>query len=313
MTIVLSPADWQPTCTRKGIMKILLAVDETPASQLAIEEIASRPWPEGTVVEVLTVVEQGQMWSMSETLESAYHLATDLVTKSTAFLRAAGIPSHGNVATGDPKSVILERADDTKPDLIVVGSHRVNQFTHFFLGNVAAHTLRHAEASVAVVRPRLDAAVQARRVLLATDGSAYSEIAARAIAARPWPVRTEVRILSVVEVILPTIHALFEPPFVHSGEVQKLREEALARAQKAVADAAAILAPTGLDVSESVSVLLDGTKDVILHEARDWWADWIFLGSHGRRGARRFLMGSVSESLAAQATCSVEVVRTRAN
>jgi len=294
-------------------MKILLAVDETAASQLAIEEIAGRPWPEGTSVEVLTVVEQGQMWSMSETLESAYHKSTELVEKSTGVRRACGLPSHGNVATGDPKSVILERADDTKPDLIVVGSHRVNPLTHFFLGNVAAHTLRHAECSVSIVRARLDAAVVARKILLATDGSAYSEIAAHAIAGRPWPARTQVRILSVVEVVLPTIHALFEPPFAHSGEVKKLREDALIRAQKAVADAAAIIAPTGLEVSESVSVLIEGTKDVILHEANEWGADWIFLGSHGRRGARRFLMGSVSESIGAQANCSVEVVRARAN
>ena len=293
-------------------MKILLAIDETPASEVAVEEVAGRPWPEGTTVELLTIVEQGQLWAMSETLESAYHQAKDLVEKATAILRMCGINAHGNIATGDPKTVILERAEDTRPDLIVLGSHRVNPLTHFFLGNVAAHTLRHAECSVAIIRPRIDEAVQARKILLATDGSAYSEVAAYAIANRPWPPRTQVRILSVVEVVLPTIHALFEPPFVHSGEVQKLREEALTRAQTAVTRAQAILASAGLDVSESVSVLLDGTKDVILHEARDWGADVLFIGSHGRRGAQRILMGSVSEALAAQATCSVEVVRSRA-
>jgi nucleotide-binding universal stress UspA family protein len=293
-------------------MKILLAVDETPASQLALEEVAGRPWPDATSIEVLSVVEQGQMWSMSETLESAYHQASELVERSTALLRSAGLQCHGNIATGDPKSVILERADDTRPDLIVLGSHRVSTLTHFFLGNVAAHTLRHADCSVSIVRPRQGEALEARKILLATDGSSYSAVAAFAIASRPWPVRTEVRVLSVVEVVLPTIHALFEPPFVKSGEVQKLRSEALARAQKATSDAAAILAEAGLTVTESVSVLLDGTKDVILHEARDWGADWIFVGSHGRRGTQRFLMGSVSEAIAAQATCSVEVVRARA-
>jgi nucleotide-binding universal stress UspA family protein len=294
-------------------MKILLAVDETPASQIAVEEVAARPWPDGTNVEVLSVVEPGQMWSMSETLESAYHQASDLVEKSTALLRSGGLHARGNIATGDPKTVILERADDTHPDLIVLGSHRVSALTHFFLGNVAAHTLRHADCSVSIVRPRPGESPEARKILLATDGSPYSAIAAYAIASRPWPVRTEVRILSVVEVVLPTIHALFEPPFVKSGEVQQLRADALTRAQKAIADAAAILAPSGLQVTESLSVLLDGTKDIILHEARDWGADWIFAGSHGRRGTQRFLMGSVSEAIAAQATCSVEVVRARAS
>ena len=122
---------------------------------------------------------------------------------------------------------------------------------------------------------------------------------------------SEVRVLSVVEVVLPAMHALFDPPFVQSDEVQRLRVEAVARAQKAVSDAVAILAPSGLAVSETISVLLDGTKEVILQEALDWGADWLFVGSHGRQGAERLLMGSVSEAIAMQANCSVEVVRAR--
>ena len=290
-------------------MKILLAIDETPASEVAVEEVAGRPWPEATTVELLTVVEPGQMWAMSETLESAYELAKTGIENATAILRVCGLPAHGYVATGDPKTVIVERAADSKPDLIVTGSHRVNALTHFFLGNVASFTLRHANCSVSIIRPRRDDAVHARKLLLATYGSPYAEAAARAIAARPWPVRTEVRILSVVEVILPTMHALFEPPFIQSDEVQALRADALTRAQNAVAAAETLLAPAGLEISESISVLLDGTKDVILAEANSWGADCIFVGSHGRHGAQRLLMGSVSEAIAQQAACSVEVVR----
>ncbi|MFN0105360.1 MAG: universal stress protein [Bryobacteraceae bacterium] len=293
-------------------MNILLAVDDTPASLLAVEEVAGRPWPHDTSVEVLTVVEQGTLWGMSETLEAAYRHSSELVDRTLALLGNGGLQARSHMATGDPKTVIRERAEDTKPDLIILGSHRVSALTHFFLGNVAAHTIRHVACSVAIVRARMGERHEARKILLATDGSVYAEAAARAIAERPWPARTEVRILSVVEVILPTMHALFEPPFVHSDEVQKLREEAMARALKAVATAEAILAPSGLIVSESISVLLDGAKNVILHDAKDWGADWIFVGSHGRHGAERFLMGSVSEAIAAQAECSVEVVRSRA-
>ncbi len=294
-------------------MKLLLAVDDTPASLLAVEEIAGRPWPDGTAVDVLTVVEQGPMWAMSETLEAAYDHSRELLDRTLELLHEAGLPAQGNVATGDPKTVIVERAADTKPDLIVVGSHQVSKLAHFFLGNVAAYTLRHASCSVAIVRMRQGAGVAARRILLATDGTPYARAAAQAIASRPWPARTGVRILSVVEVILPTVHALFEPPFVNSDEVRHLREEALRRAQDAVTAATEILAPTGLAISESVSVLLDGAKDVILHEAQEWGADWILLGSHGRHGAERLLMGSTSETITAQAACSVEVVRASAN
>ena len=284
--------------SNRSNMNILLAVDESSASQIAIEEVAGRPWPEATTVEVLTVVETGQV-------------SNGVNDAAVALLRDAGLRALGKVAAGDAKAVIAARAEAMRPDLIVVGSHRPSALTDLFVGNVAVHTLRHAGCSVAIVRARLDDGLIPRKILLAVDGSAYAEAAARAIAERPWPARSEVRVLSVVEVVLPAMHALFDPPFVQSDEVQRLRVEAVARAQRAVSDAVAILAPSGLAVSETISVLLDGTKEVILQEARDWGADWLFVGSHGRQGAERLLMGSVSEALAMQANCSVEVVRAR--
>ena len=279
-------------------MNILLAVDESSASQIALEEVAERPWPEATTVEVLTVVEAGQV-------------SNGVNDAAVVLLRDAGLRALGKVAAGDPKAVITARAEVMRPDLIVVGSHRASALTDLFVGNVAVHTLRHSGCSVAIVRARLDDGLIPRKILLAVDGSPYAEAAARAIAERPWPARSEVRVLSVVEVVLPAMHALFDPPFVQSDEVQRLRVDAVARAQRAVSDAVAILAPSGLAVSETISVLLDGTKEVILQEARDWGADWLFVGSHGRQGAERLLMGSVSEAIAMQANCSVEVVRAR--
>ena len=279
-------------------MNILLAVDESSASQIALEEVAERPWPEATTVEVLTVVEAGQV-------------SNGVNDAAVVLLRDAGLRALGKVAAGDPKAVITARAEVMRPDLIVVGSHRASALTDLFVGNVAVHTLRHSGCSVAIVRARLDDGLIPRKILLAVDGSVYAEAAARAIAERPWPARSEVRVLSVVEVVLPAMHALFDPPFVQSDQVQRLRLEAVARAQRAVSDTVAILAPSGLAVSETISVLLDGTKEVILQEALDWGADWLFVGSHGRQGAERLLMGSVSEAIAMQASCSVEVVRAR--
>jgi nucleotide-binding universal stress UspA family protein len=55
--------------------------------------------------------------------------------------------------------------------------------------------------------------------------------------------------------------------------------------------------------------LLISVDEVILEEARRWDADLIIVGSHGRRGFKRFLLGSVSEAVAMKAHCSVVVVR----
>ncbi len=50
-------------------------------------------------------------------------------------------------------------------------------------------------------------------------------------------------------------------------------------------------------------------KDAIIDTAQDWRADLIVVGSHGRRGLSRFLLGSVSQAVVAHAPCSVAVIR----
>ena len=63
----------------------------------------------------------------------------------------------------------------------------------------------------------------------------------------------------------------------------------------------------GLKVIAALEV--GDAKSRILDVAEEWHADLIVLGSHGRKGVNRFLMGSVSEAVARHACCSVEIVR----
>ena len=52
-------------------------------------------------------------------------------------------------------------------------------------------------------------------------------------------------------------------------------------------------------------------KSVLVEAATSWPADLVMMGSHGRRGLARFLMGSVSEGVSRVSPCSVEIVRKR--
>ena len=67
----------------------------------------------------------------------------------------------------------------------------------------------------------------------------------------------------------------------------------------------------GAALEISSKVIEGHTLTEILDEAASWEADLIVLGSHGRRGLRRFLLGSVSNAVASHADCSVEIVRRR--
>jgi nucleotide-binding universal stress UspA family protein len=167
----------------------------------------------------------------------------------------------------------------------------------------------HAPCSVEIVRTQPGKPPGVHKILLATDGSEFSERAARSIAERPWSPGTEIEVLSVVELQVGSAQALLEPPYVDSAQLEPMREGAMKRAQTAVATAVEILSKTFPKASESISVLLSGPKSVIIEEADKTGADLIVLGSHGHRGIERFLLGSVSEGVALHAHCSVEVIR----
>jgi nucleotide-binding universal stress UspA family protein len=290
-------------------MKILLAIDCSEASDAAIREINARPWPAGTSVDVLTVTEPAHFWAAIPRLdEEVARRAADYVDQVAEELRAEGFQASSLVLPGDPKAEIIDHATKTDADLILVGSHGHSALERFVMGSVAKAVVGFAPCSVEVVRARNRASEEGMRVLLATDGSESAQLAAQSIAQRPWPTGTEVRILSVVEFILPTWQVTLEPP-IDAAEMEALREQAMKRSQDAIQSAGQAIADAGLKTSESISVLVATPKEVILDEANAWGADLIVLGSHGRRGITRFLLGSESEAVATHAKCSVEVVR----
>ncbi len=280
-------------------MNILLAVDSSPASEIAVHEVAARPWPPVSAVHVVTVMEG----------ESDPD-AIKLVQHAVAHLRGRGIEATPVLFSGDPKTLLLDHALEMRADFVVVGSHGAGAVKRFFLGSIAEDLVRSAPCSVEIVRAagRTDASRGAMRVLLATDGSKSSEIAARSISQRPWPAGTEVRLLSVVEYALPTVQVTLEPP-LNVEEMESLREIAMKRSQDAITAAEEILAGAGVQTSESISVLVESPKEAILEEASQWGADLIVVGSHGYSGITHLLLGSVSEAVAMNALCSVEVIR----
>lgn len=141
------------------------------------------------------------------------------------------------------------------------------------------------------------------RVLISTDGSTCSEAALRAALERPWPEGSHFRVLTVIE--HPAIS------YVSSGDVmlnyETMMDAARESFQSVVDRAVARLNEAGLTAS---GLIREGTAaEEIIDEAKEWGADLILVGTHGRRGVSRFLLGSVAQKVAAHASCSVEIVR----
>jgi nucleotide-binding universal stress UspA family protein len=139
------------------------------------------------------------------------------------------------------------------------------------------------------------------KILLALDDSKSSERALEKIAQHFRCEKSEVRILHVLQPI-----SLSAPPQMASGYAPEL--EALAKpAKELLARAAKSLSDAGF---KAETLLREGdVRETILDIAQEWKADLIVIGSHSRHGARRFLLGSVTESVARHAPCSVQIVR----
>src|SRR5512140_1039755 len=133
-------------------MKILLAVDASPASKVALEVVAKRPWPIGSRVEVLTVVNSLEPWALAEIVEEMKAHAHQFVDSAAMHLHLQGLAAEGAVGEGDPKHVILEHAAAMGADLIVVGAYGMSALEQFFLGGVSKAVLRFAPCSVEIVR-----------------------------------------------------------------------------------------------------------------------------------------------------------------
>jgi nucleotide-binding universal stress UspA family protein len=146
-------------------MKVLLAVDGSPCSDRAVDEIGRRPWPAGSEIKVLTAFElpiptMPEAWAASpdyfEELDlAAANQARSIVDRAAANLRAT-LGSDARITAesvpGPPRVVILEEAQKWGADLIVLGSHGYRAWERFLLGSVSQSIVSHAKCSVEVVR-----------------------------------------------------------------------------------------------------------------------------------------------------------------
>jgi len=294
-------------------MKVLIAIDSSPSSERVLEEAAARPWPADTNFSAVHVVDLQRFAKLPMLVEDAKREGERAVTAGVEKLSRSGHTTLPEVIVGFPRRAISEYAKEWHADLIMVGSHGRSAIGRFLLGSVAQAVLRTAPCSVEIVRTGASGAAPSHpmRILLATDGSDCSVGAAHSVAKRPWPAGTVIKVLSVEELMVfenqMTASSL---SYVYPASlIEELVQDANDRASSALETAKGILLRAGMMVVSDPSAPVGEPRGVILDAAKSWQADMIVLGSHGRRGMDRLLMGSVSEAVAIHAHCSVEVIR----
>ena len=145
-----------------------------------------------------------------------------------------------------------------------------------------------------------------RRIVVAIDGSPTSKLALRAAVKLAKNLRSELRIVFVVDVLA----LVAETPY----QMTEFEESARRAGDLVLKQAAAMARKAGIEaeaVRLEVQTLHDRIADEISQDAKRWRADLVVIGSHGRRGLSRLFMGSVAESLARIAPSPVLLIRGR--
>lgn len=144
------------------------------------------------------------------------------------------------------------------------------------------------------------------KVIVAIDDSDFSSAALESVAFRSWSQDTEFLVISVVEPDVPAYanwHTSYVPLI---GNAQSELLNSCAELLEEKVNFLKERLPGHLITGK---VLEGNIRDSIVKQATDWGADFIVMGSHGRTGFNKFLLGSVAESIVAKAPCSVEIIR----
>jgi len=290
-------------------MRILLAVDGSNSSDAVIQEATNRPWPTRSEFNVVTVLDPFFFTRAPGLLDEAKKNALQGLKEQAKPLPDAGWVVSENIVLDNPRHALARVAKEWKADLIMLGSHGRGAVGRLLLGSTARAVLRHAECSVEIVRrarpERLPYSQDGMRVLIPTDGSEHAEDALESVANRPWPTNSEFRIIAVPE--YPVLAG--EYPYYPPEQVTDLVTTSRNHASESAIAGEALLVKAGLRTSREVTEPKDTPAHAILAAAENWKTDLIVMGSHGRRGFDRLILGSVSEAVALHAGCSVEVVR----
>lgn len=314
-------------------MKIFIAYDGSEAADTAIDSMRRAGLPnEGVEALVMSV---GEVWLPPETAddddmfppvappglkEARQHAENVMQAARDAAKRGAErvqqIFSRWHVTpeaqNGSPAFELLNRAQEWKADLIVVGSHGHTAISRFVLGSVSQKILTEASTPVHVGRMETGTGTSGERIVIGVDGSAGSRAAVKAAARRNWTDGSELRILVADDALKGSPIWLLIPPVKEFIDEVRAEEQTHSErlALEAVKELRARLKNDKITVSSVVET--GDPKRVLVKHAEEFGADCIFTGATGfSNRLERLVLGSVSSAVAARATCSVEIVRER--
>ena len=283
-------------------MKTLLAVDGSDNAYEAVHVMKYLARAEElTLLHALDVPRPAYPMMVPEVAEELYRSLEQsmredgerLLDRVQSLLPMHAGPSTKQLRIGSPAEVIVATAEEQKADLIVMGARGLGPIKERLLGSVSHRILTLAPCATLIVNGPVKAM---KNILLPLQGLSDAEAAIRFLQLKPFHDPVEITLLTV----LPST----QPPWpVEAAAAETLEKQALESARGYIESVTERLRALGYQ-AQGTAVL--GTPSaMILQEACNLRSDLILMGTSGRQGITRFVLGSVSHALLHKMPCPV--------
>ncbi|MFA7381962.1 MAG: universal stress protein [Desulfurivibrionaceae bacterium] len=276
--------------------KILVAYDGSPSAQNALSLASQLAREDKSWIKVLAVVPpyQGdlELIGVSEIKEAITGPGQELLAEARHMADREGVHILTNLEQGEPYEQIVHVAEEENCDLIIMGRRGKSKVERALIGSVTARVIGHTAKDVMVIPE--NGKLSWENILLATDGSAFCDNAL----ARALEIAQERKgRLNAVSVVY-TNDEFYAVGQEVMRELYQEADKVLDKVRKWAGD---------LGVQAELFVRDGEPHQAITDLAAEISASLIVMGSHGRKGLTRLLMGSVTERVIGYAECPVLV------
>lgn len=292
-----------------NIRKLLVGTDTSRASEVAVTQAAAlakhlgadmilmyvgiKPETEHDVPAMFATSAE-----MKRLAEAMYRRDVRAVDALIERARSIGVAVERRIVDGDPASALVDAAVELDADLVVAGTHGRTGIDKFLLGSVADRIVHSSTRPVMVARDSdSDPVAGYRRILVPTDFSATAHAAAELALA-----------VASADAELTLLHCWRLPTGVSSGPASVVDPIVRSVEREIRSEGQQLIATLGAAATVVFKTVRKPPEQGVSEALDDGEFDLVVIGSQGRTGLARFLLGSVATATLHNAQCSVIIV-----
>lgn len=291
-------------------MKVLLVLNQLDRSEDFFVYLSSRKWANSDEIKLLTVLDTYEFdpsisYDKEAVVKERQEKLSQLVDKFKSNYPEVEVTSE--LLQGRPAEKIIKACEKESVDMVAINAFESVDSFGSYLGGVASTVLVNAPCSVMLIKATENGS-PCKNLLIPVDKSPHSQSAFEHLLNTNWSKDVRFNVVSVIENIGD--HMKFEHENeAYSAQLRERSEFMHKEALELVTGYAKKLNDKfGVDRATH-EVLRGHVREQILSVAQTVKADLIVMGSHGRGFMEALALGSVSQTVAQQCTCSIEVIR----